>query len=216
MTSRILIVDDHQIVREGLCALLSAESDMEVIGEASDGSEALRACRDLAPDLVLIDATMPRMNGIEATRRINASMPAIKVLCLSMHSEPQFVEHMLEAGAKGYLLKDCAAEELIEAIRVVESDRTYVSPAVAGTVVAALKLRPSGTHTPRDQLTKREREVLQLIAEGLTARRIADLLSISVKTVNTHREHIMDKLDIHSVAGLTKYAIQEGHTSLSF
>jgi DNA-binding NarL/FixJ family response regulator len=214
MRTRILLADDHAIFMQGLRALLLPEPDMEVIGEARDGREAVKAATTLRPQVVIMDTSMPGMNGIEATRRITAEEPQIKILCLSMHGVPRLVERVMEAGASGYLLKDCAFEELARAIRQVMANRTYLSPAIAGVVVDAMKRRISRTG-PTDfyALTDREREVLQLLAEGHSAKEIAGRLSVSIKTIGTHRQHIMDKIAIHNIAGLTKYAIQEGLTS---
>lgn len=213
MRTRILLADDHELFLSGLLALLERESDMEVIAEAKDGREACRKAEELSPDLVLMDISMPGLNGIEATRRI-AGDSAVKVLCLSMHSESRFVEAALESGACGYLLKDSEPQELVRAIRVVMMGRTYISPAVAGTLIDALKgQRPLAGSSAFTLLTEREREVLQLLAEGHPTREIAAQLYMSPKTVATHREHVMEKLRIHSIAGLTKYAILEGLTS---
>ena len=215
MKIRILIADDHVMFLQGLRALLDPEPDMQVIGESRDGAEAIRAVRELTPDLVIMDNSMPGMNGIEATVRITAEASSIKVLCLSMHSEARFVERAIEAGASGYLLKDCAFQELAIAIREIMANRTYLSPAIAGVVVDAMRRRKSNVKLPSDHalLTDREREVLQLLAEGYSAKSIGERLCLSVKTVATHRQHVMDKLVIHNIAGLTKYAIREGLTS---
>ena len=214
MSIRILLADDHEIVLNGLRALLEQQPSMEVIEEVKDGREAVQITFEQMPDLVVMDVAMPGMNGIEATRRITKKHPEVKVLCLSMHSDKRFVLAALEAGASGYLLKECALEELIRAIRIVEANRIYLSPAVAGVVVDAYKnVRAAPKTSALSLLTAREREVLQLLAEGYSTKDIADRLFVSVKTVSTHREHVMDKLDIHSIAGLTKYAIREGLTS---
>lgn len=213
MTVRILLADDHQLMREGLTALIERQPDMEVVGTALEGREAVRLARELAPDLVLMDVAMPGMSGAEATRKITASLPAVRVLCLSMHVERRFVSAVLEAGAAGYLLKDCAQEELAEAIRQVTAGRSYLSPAVAATVI-----EDYATHLadamPVDSspLSGREQEVLQLIAEGRSTREIAERLFLSPKTVGSHRERIMRKLGIDTIAGLTKYAIRHGLT----
>jgi DNA-binding NarL/FixJ family response regulator len=215
MTVRILIADDHVIFLQGLRALLEAEPNMQVIGECRDGIEAVKATRKLKPDLVIMDTQMPGGNGIEATVRITTETPDKKVLCLSMYNSPRFVERALDAGASGYLLKDCAFRELAGAIREIMADRTYLSPAIAGIVVDAMKRRKFSSKSPSQfaLLTKREREVLQLLAEGFSAKEIGERLCLSIKTVATHRQHVMDKLVIHNIAGLTKYAIREGLTS---
>ncbi|NNF43014.1 MAG: response regulator transcription factor [Phycisphaerales bacterium] len=214
MTTRVLLVDDHAIFTDGLRVRLNAEDDLEVVGETRDGRDAVRDVADTKANVVFMDISMPGMNGIEATREIAAQRPGVKVICLSMHSERQFVQAALEAGASGYLLKDCAPAEAIRAIRAVIAGQVYLSPAVAGTVVEAMKNGGSGADASAfTVLTDRERSVLQLIAEGNSTRAIAERLHLSIKTIGTHREHIMHKLDIHSVAGLTKYAIREGLTT---
>jgi DNA-binding NarL/FixJ family response regulator len=215
MNVRILLVDDHKITRQGLRSLLEKEDDMKVIEEAEDGRTAVRLVRELKPDLVIMDVSMPDMNGMEATRQIIAESPAVKVVALSMHSDTLFATEMLKSGASGYLLKDCAFEELTRAIRSVMDGKTYLSPTISSVVVEDYLHRLSKTDfSNADVLTNREREVLQLLAEGKSTKQIALKLHISVKTVETHRRQIMEKLDIHSVAELTKYAIRKGFTSL--
>lgn len=215
MTIKIIIADDHQIVRQGLSTLLAKESDMEVVAEADNGRIAVQLTRELAPQVVIMDVNMPDLNGIEATRQILNHSPGIKVIALSMHTDRRFVVNMLKAGASGYLLKDCAFEELSQAIRLVMANKTYLSPGVSDIVI---KDYVQGLSTPRASaysvLTNREREVLQLMAEGRSTSQIAEHLHISVKTVETHRQQIMHKLGIHNIAELTKYAIREGLTSL--
>lgn len=215
MSIRILLADDHKIVREGLRALLENQSGMEVIAEAGDGRTTVQMVQELLPDVVIIDIAMPDMNGIETTRQIIAKAPGVKVVGLSMHSDRRFVMEMLKAGAKGYLLKDCAFEELANAIRSVDANRTYLSPKIADIVIKDYAhLLSKENLSVFSILTAREREVLQLLSEGKTTREIASHLQVSVKTVETYRKQIMDKLNIHSVAELTKYAIREGLTSL--
>lgn len=211
MTLRVILADDHQIVRSGLRALLEKQGDIEIVGEAQDGKEAVQLAKDLQPDLVAMDVSMPGLNGIDATRQIREEAPRVKVLALSMHSDRRFVVEMLAAGASGYLPKNCAFEELTRAIRTIGASGFYLSPALA--VSKADATQPTGG-SPGPRLTAREREVLQLIAEGHTTHSIADRLGISVKTVEAHRQHIMDKLQIHSIAELTKYAVREGLTAL--
>jgi NarL family two-component system response regulator LiaR len=210
---RIVIADDHQLIREGLRGLLDREPDMEVVGEAQDGRAALGLVADLSPEVVIMDVAMPDLNGIEATRKVIAAFPAIRVIALSMHSDKRFVAGMLKAGASGYLLKDCAFSELASAVRTVAAGKVYLSPGIAGLVAEEFAGR-FAPDRPALPLTDREREVLQLIAEGQATKRIAARLGLSVKTVETHRRQMMDKLGLHSVAELTKYAIREGLTSL--
>lgn len=214
MTIRILVVDDHQLFRAGVGALLADQADMDVVGEAGDGLEALKLVAERKPDLVLMDVSMRGMNGVEATRRILAKRPDIRVLCLSMHREKRFVSSALDAGGSGYMLKDGSREELVQAVRAVMAGHTYLSPSVAGVIVADYRAHMAkDTESLTAVLTGREREVLQLLAEGLGTAAIAERLHVSGKTVATHREHIMKKLGIHSLAGLTKLAIREGLTS---
>ncbi len=214
MSSTIVLADDHQILRNGLRALLEKEHDLEVVGEADNGRIAVEMAKKLSPALVVMDIGMPDLNGVEATRQIIANGLKTRVIALSMHSQSQFVGRMLEAGATGYLLKNCAAKELVKAIRTVLANRIYLSPSIAGVVVedyVSFRRTPAN-HSAGTGLTAREREVLQLMAEGNSTKEIAANLHLSVKTIETHRQHIMEKLDIHSVAGLTKYAIREGIT----
>ena len=215
MPYRILLADDHKIIRDGLRSLLGKEEDMVVVAEAENGRKALQLTRKLGPDVIIMDVSMPDLNGIDAARQIIGEQPGIQIVALSMHSEKQFVEGMLKAGVSGYLLKDTAFEELIKAIRVVCAGKKYLSPDVTDIVLHEF-ISPTVTtdDQPATALTIREREVLQLIAEGRTTREIASKLNISVKTVETHRKNIMDKLGLHTVAELTKYAVREGITSL--
>ncbi len=212
--TRILIADDHKIFREGLRTLLTNQPGVEVIGEADNGRTTVAMAADLQPDVVIMDVAMPELNGIDATRQVASSCAQTKVLALSMHADSRFVTRMLTAGAHGYLLKDCAFEELTLAIQTVLDDDVYLSPGVAGVVVRAMQSRVDELGTQAPELTPREREVLQLVAEGRTTRDIAGLLHVSVKTIETHRKQIMDKLELRSVAELTKYAVREGLTSL--
>ncbi len=216
MSIRILLADDHQLFREGLRALLQEEPDMEVVAEVEDGRTAVQQVGELKPDVVSMDIIMPDLNGIEATRQIVSRVPNIKVLGLSAHSHSHFVEGMLKAGALGYVLKHCASEEFIRAIRTVANGQTYLSPAIAGTVVRSHVHREleAKANSRTDRLTHRECEVLQLVVEGLASKQIAAKLNISVKTVDSHRHQIMERLDLHSVAELTKFAVREGLTPL--
>ncbi len=212
MTIRVLVVDDHATVREGLKSWIDAQPDMAVIGEEKDGNSAIEAAGEHMPDVVVMDITMPDMNGVEATRRIVSQLPHVRVLCLSAHADDHLVSAMLQAGASGYVLKAAAARELVEAVRAVAANQTYLSPAVASAVVRDYRSYLSEPEQVR-KLTSREREVLQLLAEGHDTADIARRLSISVKTVATHREHIMEKVDLHNISALTKYAIREGITT---
>lgn len=214
-TIRIIVADDHQIVRQGLRLLLEAEPDMEVIGEANNGRRVLKLAQELLPDVIIMDLSMPELNGIEATRQILSGVPETKVVALSMHSDSLFVLNMIKAGASGYLLKDCALEELVKAIRTVVSQKTYLSPGISDIVIRDFVTGWQTTSSSAfSVLSTREREVLQLMAEGKTTNQIADGLCVSVKTVEAHRKQVMTKLGIHSVAELTKYAIRQGLTSL--
>ena len=214
--TRILLADDHKITRQGLRSLLEKESDMEVVAEAEEGRSAVQLARKLTPDVVIMDVSMPDLNGIEAARQIIKGSKSIKVIALSMHSDSLFVTEMLKSGVGGYLLKDCAFEELAGAIRSVMAGKTYLSPSISDVVVNGYlsRLPNNKENVSTGALTDREREVLQMIAEGKSTKQIALNLHISVKTVETHRRQIMNKLNIFSIAELTKYAIRKGLTDL--
>jgi DNA-binding NarL/FixJ family response regulator len=212
--TRVLLADDHRIVRDGLSALLRAEKEVDVVGEAEDGRTAVHLARELKPDVVIMDIGMPDLNGMDATRQIIEAVPKTRVIALSMHSDRRFVEGMLRVGASGYLLKDTAFELLIRAVQTVISGRTYLCPGITGVVVDDYVSRSADSNRPHDLLAPREREVLQLLAEGKTTKQIAMLLSVSAKTIETHRSRVMRKLGLHSVAELTKYAVREGLTFL--
>ena len=215
MKTRILLADDHQIMREGLRALLEQQPGVEVVAEASDGRTAVKLAQDLLPDVAILDIGMPNLNGIEATRRITGEIGGVKVIGLSMHSDKRFVSEMLKAGASGFLLKDCALEELARAIKAVLENKTYLSPGIAGVVIDDyVQHLATNDIAAAPELTGREREVLQLLAEGKSTKQIALGLKVSVKTIETHRQNIMRKLGVYSVAELTKYALREGLTSL--
>jgi len=209
---RVVIAEDHTILREGLRALLSAESDLEVVGEAEDGRQAIQRVEELGPDLILTDLSMPKMNGVEAIREIKKHAPETKVLALTVHKAEEFILEVLQAGADGYILKDASSEELIMAIKSVLGGKRYLSPSVSQMVIEGyLEGRKSfRSSSPWDTLTKREREILKLIAEGHKNKEIADYLYISVKTVEKHRANLMKKLDLHSAAALTAYAMERG------
>jgi DNA-binding NarL/FixJ family response regulator len=214
MPIRILLADDHAIVRHGLSQSIQREKDMEVIGQAENGISTVEMVRELSPDIVIMDISMPDLNGMEATREIIRDFPQVKVIGLSMHSAKKFITEMFKAGASAYLLKDCKFEELAEAIRTVMSGKSYISPEISKEVVESyIKTADQEQSSVFSTLSKREREVLQLLAEGQTTKQIGLKLHISPKTVEAHRLRVMDKLDIDNVAQLTKYAIQEGLTS---
>jgi len=215
MSTRILLVEDHAIVREGLCSLLEKHSCMEVVGEAEDGRTALELVRELLPDIVIMDITMPNLNGVEATHHVTSEFPQVKVIALSIHSNRRFVTDMLGAGAAGYILKECLFDELVQAIQAVSAGNSYLSPRITSVVVEDyVKRLATVADSPLLTLTSREREVLQLVAEGKSTKQIALELQVSTKTVEANRRKIMEKLDIHSVAELTKYALREGLTPL--
>jgi DNA-binding NarL/FixJ family response regulator len=215
MTIRVLIADDHTIMRAGLRSLLEKEDQIEVVAEAENGRRAVQLAVEHEPDVVVMDVSMPDLNGIEATSQVLESLPEAKVIALSMHTDKRFVMGMLRAGASGYLLKDCASQELANAIVSVASNKKYLSPDIAGVVIedSLYGLQQEG-ETVSSLLSAREREVLQLIAEGWSTKQIAAHLYVSVKTIETHRRQIMKKLDLHNIAELTKYAIREGLTSV--
>ncbi|HWZ98530.1 MAG TPA: response regulator transcription factor [Candidatus Dormibacteraeota bacterium] len=206
MPIRILLVDDHALVRQGLRSLLEREG-FSVVGEASDGLEALDQVRALAPDIVVMDISMPSQNGLNAAREIKKVWPDTKVILLTQHTEDMYIADALEASVSGYVLKSQASSDLVHAIQQVSDGKVYISPGISGAVLTAYKSR---TDNKTDTLTLRERQVLQLIAEGKSTRDVASLLFISVKTAETHRSRLMQKLDIHETAGLVRYAIRRG------
>jgi DNA-binding NarL/FixJ family response regulator len=212
MSIRILLADAHQILLDGLSALLEKEPDFEVIGVVRNGREAVERAQAETPDVMVMDTSLPGLNGVDATRQITMKMPGVRVLCLSAHAEPRLVAAMFKANASGYLLKDTSHEELVRAIRHVMADEVYICPQVGAAVVQALKAEKARAAPTIDPLSEREREILHLIAEGHSTKGIADRLHLSLKTVGSQRENLMAKLDIHSIAGLTKYAIREGLT----
>ena len=215
MSIRVLLVDDHQMMRDGLRSILDLEDDLDVVGEAGNGYEALEMAAALSPDVIVMDIGMKDLNGIDATREIKAESPQAKVVALSTYSDESYVLSMLEAGASGYVLKDAAVEEMRRAIRVVAEGHHYLSPEVAGSVVASHLRGTAGDHASAYSLLgPRERQILQLLAEGHTSSEIARTLHIATSTVESHRRNIMKKLDLHSVAELTKYAIRQGLTPL--
>lgn len=215
MAMTIMIVDDHAIVRQGLCALIEKEEDMEVTAEAATGAEAIRLARERRPDVIVMDISMPDINGIDATRSITSESPGMHILALSMESDRRFVVEVLKAGANGYVLKDAAFAELATAIRVVAAGETYLPPRVTTLLIKEYLQRiPDEVPATYETLSQREREILQLIADGSNAKEIAFAFGVSVKTVENQRHSIMKKLDLFSIAELTKYAVRQGLSSL--
>jgi len=211
MSIRIILADDHAIVRHGLSRSFQQEEDVEVIAQAKDGRSTVQLTRELSPTVVVMDIGMPDLNGIEATRQITRESPQVKVIALSMHSSRKYVTEMFKAGASGYLLKNCDFEELADAVRIVAGGKTYISPSISDVVIQHVHGSEEGD-SAFSVLTRREREVLQLLAEGKTTKQAALRLYISPKTVEVHRLNLMNKLNMDSIAELTKYAIQEGLT----
>lgn len=213
---RVLLAEDHTIVRKGLRSLLDAEAGIEVVGEAGDGREAVRKVQQLSPDIVVMDIAMPGLNGLEGTRQIRKRFPEVKVVILTMHTDEEYILQILASGASGYVVKQAAPRELVSAIQSVHRGGSFFSPSISKKIVEGYIRQAEATVEANSyqKLTEREREVLQLIAEGHSTRQIGQLLHISVKTVETHRAHLTDKLDIHSVAELTQYAIRKGVISL--
>ncbi|MGA2678424.1 MAG: response regulator transcription factor [Sedimentisphaerales bacterium] len=213
MGIKIILADDHAMLRHGLSKLLQNEKDMEVIAQAKDGRTTVELAKELSPNIIIMDIGMPDLNGIEATRQIVKENPKVKIIALSMHSSKNFIIEMFKAGAAGYLLKDCEFDELVNAIRLVMNNKTYISPAISDVVVDNYMRRPANTKDSAFSiLSQREREVLQLLTEGNATKQIGKRLHISAKTVEVHRLNLMNKLKIDSIAQLTKYAIQEGLT----
>lgn len=204
---RILLADDHAVVRQGFKMILSAQPDMEIVGEAGNGREAVELAETLKPDIVVMDVAMPELNGIEATRRLTASSPHTRVVALSMHKDNVYVREILRAGARGYLLKDSVAADVVAAIRAVARGESYLSPAVSNAVLDDYRKHVTN---PIDLLSSREREVLQMLAEGKTNKEIAVVLNLSVYTVDAHRGRIMEKLNVHSINELVRFAVRNG------
>ena len=209
---RVLLADDHTILRAGVRMMLNAQPDIEVVGEASDGRQAITEAQRLLPDVILMDITMPDLNGIEATRQVKRLLPEIKVLVLTMHENEEYLFQVLRAGASGYMLKEAADTELISAIRIITNGSFYLSSSAQSMMVGYYlqRVRSGEERDSYSELTEREREILKHVAEGYTNNQIAERLFISPKTVDTHRTHIMDKLNLHSRAELVKYAMRRG------
>lgn len=204
---RILLADDHAVVRQGFRMILSSHPDLEIVGEAGNGREAVELAASLRPDVVVMDVAMPELNGIEATRRLTAENPHIRVVALSMHKDSVYVREILRAGARGYLLKDSVADDLVAAVRAVAGGEGYLSPAISNAVLDDYRKHVTN---PIDLLSSREREVLQMLAEGKTNKEIAVTLNLSVYTVDAHRGRIMEKLNVHSISELVRFAVRNG------
>jgi DNA-binding NarL/FixJ family response regulator len=215
MSVKVIIADDHKIMRDGLRSLLAQQKGIDIIGEAEDGRKAVKLALKLKPDIIIMDLSMPKLNGIDAISEISSSAPEVKSLALSMHKDKRFISRALKEGASGYVLKDCAFEELNVAIKTVLSGQIYLSPQLTNIVIGDYVNHLSQDNSSAiASLTAREREILQLLAEGNSVKEIAGILNLSAKTIETHRSHLMDKLNAKSIAELTKIAIREGLTSL--
>lgn len=210
MTIRILITDDHQLFREGIANLLSSSPQIEIVGQAENGQQAIEKARNLKPDIVIMDLSLPIINGVDATRILQNELPGTKVLVLSMHDDKNYIKEALEAGAFGYLFKDCTYDQLIEAIHTVNQGKKYLSDKITEVLIKDYLNKDEEIQDKSPELSERESEILKLIAEGKSTREIADLLFVSVKTVGTHKQHILEKLKLKSTADLIKYAIKKG------
>jgi DNA-binding NarL/FixJ family response regulator len=212
----VFLADDHAVVRDGMCALMEAESDIQVVGTAGDGRQAVRQVENTQPDVVVMDIAMPELNGIEATRQISATCPAVKVIILSMHDSSEHIYQALKAGAKGYLLKESAGKEVVSAVRAVSSGRRYLSDRIEETVIEGYVFHKDAApgKTPLDKLSDRERQILLLVAEGKSSTEISEILFLSPKTVDNYRSRLMRKLGIRDLRELVKFAIQQGLTAV--
>jgi DNA-binding NarL/FixJ family response regulator len=214
MATKVLLVDDHEIMREGISALLRRYSEFEVVGQAADGRRALEMASQLKPDIIIMDVGMPNLNGVDATKQLLSMNPELKIMALSTHSDGAIVAKMIKAGAKGYILKESAFEELVEGLNTLQDGGTFLCNKISKVVFSDyVDLVANPKVMDGDGLSGREREVLQLVAEGHTTKQIAEILNLSTKTIDSHREHIMEKLGIRNVAGLTRYAIRQGMTT---
>ncbi|MBU3926592.1 MAG: response regulator transcription factor [Bacteroidetes bacterium] len=214
MPIKILIADDHQLFREGLMTLLSSALNIEIVAQAENGKQTIEKAKILSPDIILMDIGMPIINGIEATGILQTEAPKIKVIALTMHSEKHFIKGMLEAGAYGYLFKNCAYDELIDAINTVYAGKKYLSDDITEFIIHDYIGKPKNKQEDDPQLSAREMEILKLIADGKTSREISELLFVSIKTIGTHKQNILNKLNMNSTADLVKYAIKKGLISL--
>jgi DNA-binding NarL/FixJ family response regulator len=216
MAIKVLLADDHGILRQGIQALIEKQSDIEVVGQAGNGLMAVEMTRQLHPDVVILDVSMPVLNGIEATRQIKSELPEVKVLALSVHANKEFILAMVKAGASGYMLKECVLDDLIQAINAVVAGQSYLSPQIASIILESITKDSifDAAGSSHETLTSKEKQILQLLTEGKSAKRIASQLSLSVKTIEASRRHIMEKAEVDNLAGLTKYAIREGLTTV--
>ncbi|MHB9141409.1 MAG: response regulator [Paludibacter sp.] len=214
MSIRILIADDHQLFREGIVNLLSASPQIEIVAQAENGQEAIEKAKKLKPDIVIMDLSIPVMNGVDATRILHKELPEIRVLALSMHADKHYIKEALEAGVSGYLFKNCTYDQLIEAINTVYQGEKYLSAKITEVLIRDYLSKEEEVHDNSEELSERESEILKLMAEGKSTREISDVLFISVKTVGTHKQHILEKLKLRSTADLIKYAIKKGIVGL--